>query len=410
MILKDSVNVFVNERFDYYDQWILDEPIIFSEKYNTELKKVQQIMFKMIHEFVGNYKAYKNLMPVSNKVEQVLDLFFSKPYKIGTYRTDFVFDDKQQVKLIEITCRFALNGMFLSSVLNKKASDYLESELPGLEFIDNYSSIFSKFETYLEGTNSITVLVGADTRNESKIYQSIFERAGYSVEFINYKSIADNLDKIRASWIISELSFDEILSIDYAILKELSSLKISNDFRTVFLVHDKRFFDVLGNKEIQEKVLSQSEITLFDRYYIPTYCYNENSTKWTDAKWNKNNWIIKHRALGKSQEVYAGIVTSEDEWLSLFNSPHLHDLVLQEWIPQKTVENKLKEERINDYITGTLLFFDDNYFGFGDFRTSSYPITNKKDHRKAAGIIIKDLDQLSISLRKKIFNILLVSK
>lgn len=82
MKLQESVDVFVNERFDYYNQWILDQPIIFSEKYNTQLKELQQIMFKMIHKFVGNYKAYKNLMPVSNEVEQVLELFLSKPYEM----------------------------------------------------------------------------------------------------------------------------------------------------------------------------------------------------------------------------------------------------------------------------------------------------------------------------------------
>lgn len=405
MNLKESVEFFVSEKFDYYDQWILDELIFFSEKSNADLKKLQKIMFKMIHEFVINYKKYKNLMPVSNEVEQVLEYFHTKPYEIGTYRTDFVFDDKQQIKLIEISCRIALNGMFLSSVLNKKARNYLKSELSGFDYIDDYSAIYTKFESYLAEVDSITVLVGDDTRNESKIYQPIFERAGYPVKFINYKDIADNLDKIDSSWIISELSFDEILSLDHKVLKELSSLKIINDFRTVFLVHDKRFFDVLGDKTLQAKVLSQDEIDLFERYYIPTFSYDKGSPNWIDAKSNKNNWIIKHRALGKSQEVYAGILTSVEEWRSLFKSPRVEDLVLQKWIPQKTIKNKLKSLEINDYITGTLLFFDDHYYGFGDFRTSSYPVTNKKDHRKAAGLVIQNTDQLPESLREKSINI-----
>ena len=138
-------------------------------------------------------------------------------------------------------------------------------------------------------------------------------------------------------------------------------------------------------------MLTTEEIEFFNQFYIPTYCSSEARNEWLKAKGNKNEWIIKHRALGKSQKVYAGLVTSEAEWQSIFESDDFKDMTLQKWIPQKTIKGRIKQKEYEDFVTGTLLFFDDNYFGYGDFRTSSHPVTNKVDHRKAAGLILDEM-------------------
>ena len=59
MTLKESVEIFVEEQIDYYNQWILDEPIFISERYNDDLGQLQRIMHKLIYEFVTNYSSYK---------------------------------------------------------------------------------------------------------------------------------------------------------------------------------------------------------------------------------------------------------------------------------------------------------------------------------------------------------------
>ena len=110
------------------------------------------------------------------------------------------------------------------------------------------------------------------------------------------------------------------------------------------------------------------------------------------ARSNKNGWILKHRALGKSQSVYAGIVTDEEVWSTVLNEANLEDYVLQEWIPQRRHQGEIQGEPYQDFLTGTLIFFDDNFFGFGDFRTSSHPVTNVVDHRKASSVIVSEED------------------
>ena len=106
------------------------------------------------------------------------------------------------------------------------------------------------------------------------------------------------------------------------------------------------------------------------------------------AKINKDNWILKHNALGKSKSIYAGIVTTAQDWDEIFKKENLNDFVLQRWVPQNKIKGKILDQEYEDYVTGTLLFFNNNYFGLGPFRTSSFPVTNIVDDRKATSIIL----------------------
>jgi hypothetical protein len=115
----------------------------------------------------------------------------------------------------------------------------------------------------------------------------------------------------------------------------------------------------------------------------------------------KNHWIVKHRAFGKSQSVFAGITMEEDDWQAIM-SENLEDMTFQEWVPQQTIKGAIKDQVFNDYVTGTLLFLNDSYYGFGDFRTLSFPVINKVDHRKASSVILKnDNDIHNLSYHNK---------
>ena len=393
MTLSESVSIFVDDQLDYYKQWILDKPLIISHDHVNDLKLLQKIIYKMIVHFVKNYQAFKHLMPVSSEVEDILRMCEQRPYKAGTYRTDFVYDHANQVKIIEITSRFALNGMFLAAVINKVASQHKQTHFSDLGTESIYDDIFKHFEVHLSEVTSIHILFGEDKKNESKIYKSIFERIGKPVYSVNVSEIEENINEMESSWIISELAFDEILSIPSGTMEKLTRLNVTNDFRTIFLTHDKRFFDVLGNNSFQASVLSHDERAFFSKFYVPTYSYSPTSPIWHHASRNKSQWVVKPCALGKSQKVHAGIVTDSKDWEQIFQEEDLTEFVLQKWVDQTPIQGEINGVKYNDFVTGTLLFFDNNFFGFGDFRTSSYPVTNIKDHRKASSLILNDQPQ-----------------
>jgi hypothetical protein len=393
MTLEESVKIFAHEKRDYYKQWIFDEPIFISKTHIDELTHLQKIMYQLIYRFVTNYEQYKSLMPIDANTEKIIRIFNELEYVPGTYRTDFVYDHKLQPKLIEITCRFAFNGLFLSALMNFEAENQRQKLYPTTKSHDVYSRIFNELNKYFSHADKVFILKGGDIRNESKIFEEIIERMNKKVVSMHYSEITTRQDELEGHTIISELALEEIASLPLSTIAYLSKQTLLNDFRTVFLIHDKRFFSVIGDEQFLRDSLSDSDYDFFMRYYIPSFNYSKSCKSWQDARVNKDKWIIKHSTLGKSQQIYAGIVTSDEEWEQIFAEELNEKFVLQEWISPSKMKGTVNGVSHDDYVTGTLLFFNQNFYGFGDFRTSSYPITNKVDHRKMTYLVVSDNDE-----------------
>jgi len=300
--IQTGVDLFIKDHYDYFKQWIFDEPIVLSYAHHLKLAKLQKLMHKLIVEFVTNFDKYEDSIIINDKVRKIVNELKDVPYEVGTYRTDFVYDDQKQPKIIEITCRFALNTLFLNSIMNYHTNKYHSKFLKDIELIDNYKNLFPYLIKLSRGGN-IYVLKGKDKKNESAMFKKIFEDAGIEVIELHYSKIPPEIHKMENSWIVTELTLDEIESLDLSIIKKLSQLNLINDFRTVLLIHDKQFFSILGKKSLQEACLTQEEIAFFKDYYIPTYHRDEFPEHWTAARKNKANWILKHKALGKSKSV-----------------------------------------------------------------------------------------------------------
>ncbi|RCS26018.1 hypothetical protein DUT90_09575 [Polaribacter sp. WD7] len=394
-LLITAVGNFIADKKEYYQNWVFDTPIVASNKHHKKLLKLHGIMHKLILHFVNNFEDYNQLMMLSNKVIEITRALQDVNYKVGTFRTDFVYDDKQQPKLIEITCRFALNTLFVSSIFDAISKGYHQQKYKDLSIINPYDNLLP-YLAQLSKTGIIYVLKGEDKKNESHFFKGIFEDAGRTVVLLHYKDIKTHVNSIsKEDWIVSELTIKEIESLEIDTIKKLSQLNLINDFRTALLIHDKQFFSVLVNQKFQEDCLSNEEIIFFKEFLIPTYNFDQRKDFWKQAKENKNNWILKHKALGKSKSIYAGIVTPQEEWDAIFKTD-LNDYVLQKWVPQQKTKGTIKNKEYNDYVTGTLLFFDEYFFGLGLYRTSSYPVTNIGDDRKTVALILDENNQENI--------------
>ena len=87
--------------------------------------------------------------------------------------------------------------------------------------------------------------------------------------------------------------------------------------------------------------------------------------------------------------VYAGCMTSDEEWKSLFADGTAREMVLQPFIKQRSEMNRWEGQDFREYITGTILMLEDDYYGTGIFRTSSLEVLNKGDDRKV-GYVLTD--------------------
>lgn len=386
--LSAEVDLYAKEKYDYYNQWMFDEPIVISAKEDQEIGRLQKVLYKLIEEFVTNYEKWSYLMPVNINSRRVIEAFKNRLYAPGSYRVDTVFDQNRQQKIIETTCRFALNGFFIACNSDRSSRVYQEKSLDCPTAINRHADFMDYLEGLIGEHKKIIVLRNADSRNSSKYFLPIFEAMGFEILIVLPDEIEERRDEISDGFVISELAIEELEKLSDETLRKMAQLDIINDLRTVVLIHDKRFHAVIGDTALRQETLTSEEIELLDLFYIPTYSHGSAANHWEKARLNKGSWILKHRSLGKSEEIYAGVVTTEEEWQALFERPDLKEFVIQQWIEQPRIKGTVNGEPFNDYVTGTLLFFDDNYFGPGLYRTSSFPVSNKTDDRKMFGVTL----------------------
>ncbi len=365
-------------------KWYLETPVVINSEKYTELHTVQQLLHKAICYFVKHYEEYSHIFTLSDSTKRIVDICKPYPYKTGTYRPDFLIDTDGRLKICEIGSRFPLNGYFLSGIaeyigetrlsctpeLNRKR----ESE-KFLDYLMKYWGSFSK----------LCVLKGNDRPCDIKYYIPYFEKLGIETIVISPNEIEKNWDELTAdAAVVSEFNQMEMEKLSTRVLEAIAASNALNDMRSIFLIHDKRFLAVLSHKTFLQNAMTEEEAEFLKGFLIPTYTRNQHPKIWEAAKLTKNQWLIKHFLLGKSEKVYAGCMVSNEEWTQLFNSSEMDNMVLQPYISQKRIQSKIGNQTYHDFVVGTLLCFDDHFFGTGIFRASSFEIINRGDDRKMA--------------------------
>jgi len=326
-------------------------------------------------------------MPLSDDTLRILELCRDKEYNPGTYRTDFVLTGDNKINLIEITCRFALNGFLRSDFVNKCGIPYAERY--GITREDRFSSFIDDIENFLSSRETI-VLLKDDRFNEGRHFKAIIESAGKKVVTLSMEEMPENNELISNSACITQMRHDEIYTLPAETLKAIIGSVHLNDFRTVFLVHDKRFFALLYDDDFREKALGKEDADRLKTFLTPTYTQLSRPDLWQRLHIEKDKWIIKPTVLGMGLGISAGVAVSESDWQQALEKYANTDAVFQPYLPQNRFSWSIgPEQRENDYIAGTLLFFQDEYYGPGSFRVSSHPVTNQGDDRKIASVILK---------------------
>ena len=375
---------------EYFRPWTYDVPLAIRKETNDRLARVQQLFHRCVRHLAEHYDRYLGLMPVSDRVADILALSRSKPYRPGTYRTDFIVDETNQIRLIETTCRFAINGYFTSGFFIHDLADRYLAGRPEIRKIDAYTPFYDRFMEYFRPFDHVCLLKGADDRNDTKFVIPVFEKAGFPVRVIPAADVPARTTEFRGAAVLGELSHDEICALPTETVEAIVAADSMNDLRTGFLIHDKLFFALLTHAAFLNEALAPAEIEEIRPFLIPTYAKALDPEIWRQARADKDRWILKPFNVGKSIDVFAGPLTDAAEWQALFDTGRADRMVLQEYVPQRRFRGTIGGQTYRDYAAGTLLFFDEGYFGPGLFRASSYPVTNKVDDRKIAPLVTPD--------------------
>ena len=376
------------DKTDYYHQWYHDRPMLITSERRDELRRMQALLYKCIVYMAEHYRVWvPQCMPLDEKVMEILDRQSRYPFRAGAYRPDYLISDDGRLLLVEITSRFFGHGIWANYPSVVKAEQFM-AEYPDASWENRYNELLTYMRDAIPSDSPIYVLKSSDRGSESAFYTKFYEYYGHEVTVYEAAEVEANIDKWSHDAVVfSALNQQDLLSFKMETLQAMIDARMLNDFRTIFLAHDKRFLSLIFVDEFTQQCLTEEETTFLRQHTIPTYL-NNNMYKemWEDALVHKDKYILKPYDLGKSVGLYAGVMTDEETWRSLIINCQLSNVnsnyILQPFIRQRTYPCEWDGKHYDEYVCGMMLCMDDRYFDSGVFRTSSAPVTNKVDDRK----------------------------
>ena len=394
---KEAFAFIHGEKAAYYGRWYHDRPMVITSARRDELRRLHRILYKCIAYMAEHYREYvSRYMPLSDREMQILDLQSRYPFRAGTYRPDYLVSEKGGLLLCEITSRFFGHGIFMSYFADCAAEKFLrkiEAEEGIGADLPLYSTLNERLQYMLQITGDkkdIYVLKSADKTGEIALYKPFYEAFGKKVVVFEAEDVERNIDRWKKGFVISALNQKDLTSFSEAALEAMIEAGMYSDFRTIFLIHDKRFMNLWFQDAFTDRCLTGEEAAFLRSHAIPTYLYRAGDEVWEEARRNKDGFILKHHRLGKSEKVYAGPLTDKMTWENLWKKGDVQNMVLQPFVRQRKYPTVWEGKPFEDYVCGMMLCADDRYFDSGMFRASSLPVTNIGDDRKVCPIHTDD--------------------
>lgn len=379
-----------SELIPYYRSWCHDCPMVITTERDDELRRMQKVIYQCAEYYVRHYREYLDIINYDEKVLDILAASERNLYKAGTFRPDYLLCDNGELKICEITSRFFGNGYFLSYFM-----EYAGAVFAAKARITDYRSYFETFLQYsaemLADKKKLCILKSKDKSDSIRLYGPFYEALGAEVTILEAEEIEANRNCMQNSFVVSALNQTDILKLSMDTIQMMIDAEFRNDFRTIFLLHDKRFFRLFTMDRFTDQCLTKEDVKFLRNHTVTTYLPFLDETVFADAKVNKDKYIIKHARLGKSEKVYAGCLCEQKEWENLFETDEYKDMILQPFIKQKIYSTVWNGQKLHDYVAGTILCVDDRYFGTGLFRTSTRPVINQADAHKVAPVITDEV-------------------
>lgn len=376
--LDAALRQVVQERSEYFGRWFVDDPYPVDAALDATFAAVYDALAAAIELFVAEFARWSAIIPFPALAHRIARLTDGVPYDKGTFRTDVVFEQDGTPRMIEITCRFVMNGFVRHAIYDHLAHEH--------GFVLRRPDRYAAFPAALDGwLGADPVMIrGEESRNDSEMLEWVFAAADRRLDVVAPEDLADAWPRLRGRRIVSEMNHGEIARLDDDMLRALIDAGMRNDLRTAVLVHDKAFFAVMSLPEFQAGLSAEHRETLH-RHLQPTWLAELAPDLWEEARVHREEWIMKPRNLGRSEGVVAGALASAEEWDAAWRAADPRTTVIQRFVDQPRWHTSLRGEPLADFAVGTLLFAQEGYFGPGMFRLSSLAVTNVGDDRKAWG-------------------------
>ena len=260
------------DKTDYLHRWYHDRPMLITSARRDQLRRMQALIYKCIvymaehyHEWVPQY------MPLNDKVMEILDRQSRHPFRAGAYRPDYLISDDGRLLLVEITSRFFGHGIWANYPSVVKAEQFM-AEHPRTSWESRYDELLTYMRDAIPANSPVYVLKSGDRGSESTFYTKFYEYYGHEVTIYEAAEVEANIDKWSHDAVVfSALNQQDLLSFRMETLQAMIDARMLNDFRTIFLMHDKRFLSLIFVDEFTQQCLTEEETLFLRQHTIPTY-------------------------------------------------------------------------------------------------------------------------------------------
>lgn len=384
---------FSERRMAYYARWIHEPPIIVTPERDRELRKLQQVLYACATRFAQVWRDWLHVVPHTDAVLETLEYCERYPYEAGTFRPDFLMCADGSLRACEITSRFFGNGYFFS-YFYAEAGLRKAHEAGASRLVSYMDGMFGHFRRMAQGKRRLVVLKSADPSDSIRLYVPFYEACGLTATILEAKDIERNLRLLdEDALVVSALNQADLAKLTPATRRLMADVGCKNDFRTIYLLHDKRFFRLFFEDAFTSACLSAEDAAFLREHAVETYLPTLDPEVFDYARGHKDGFIIKNHWLGKSEQVLAGCLATQDAWEACFAPEAIGDMVLQPFHEPRSFELSWEGRAITDYVCGTLLALDDGYYGPGVIRASNSRVINQGDDRKFSFAITDELDR-----------------
>ncbi|KAJ5753304.1 hypothetical protein N7520_010221, partial [Penicillium odoratum] len=425
-------------------------PMRMNTQHTNSLKELHEALVIAINHIVERWwkdeeAAFPTRMPLEEHEERLLqwidglnrDEAESRPFKThqGSWRPDFLIEEvpvldgsektKEQFRICEINARFAFNG-FLITAYGQDGLLALGSENKGFlgaaksdEIIDGLFELFDpELPLHLlkgaEGGHDILMFLECAERRtgivpriispqDLRLVSNPSSKTGYKLcSVIDVeKALSTNTKHPKSSTFLDETTGEVLEEINQVALElhqhELRVLshqmiqhisdRCFNDFRSVFLVHDKRMLGIV-HQELDSllhkyNVLSERQAEVLRHGIVQTILPGSPELRSfiqqsQESSSIKDDYILKPVRGGKGEGILFGDDLSSGEWnekLQGLGSAGLVQgkttYVVQRQVQQPLYEVLLREEEgvQHNRLVGTYMSVNGKYLGVGCWRS-----------------------------------------
>ena len=265
-----------SDKTDYYHHWYHARPMLITSERRDELRCMQALLYKCIVYMAEHYREWvPQYMPLDEKVMEILDRQSRYPFRAGAYRPDYLISEDGQLLLVEITSRFFGHGIWANYPSVVKAEQFM-AEHPNASWENRYNELLTYMRDIIPPLGgqgaSIYVLKSSDRGSESSFYTKFYEYYGHEVTVYEAAEVEANIDQWSHDAVVfSALNQHDLLSFKMETLQAMIDVRMLNDFRTIFLAHDKRFLHLIFVDDFTRECLTEEETAFLRQHTIPTY-------------------------------------------------------------------------------------------------------------------------------------------